>query len=287
MLKIQAVYDILTETFPRFELTPYTRNDQAASKDVLSFIQEGDLIIRDLGYFSLDAFKMIVRAKAFFLSRLRYGFSIFSEDGKPFDLPGNLRKYGSLDVDLILGAEGKMPVRLVALPVPHSVADERRRKLRSHRDKRLNPGKTHLELLGWDIFITNVPRHIWDTEIVRETYRIRWRIETIFKAWKSHFNIANIKDGSAAQVQVLIYSRLICITLFQTFFFANLSTYAAEQTNSQISLIKLAKFISQHFWIIIPLLINKQDYYIKLITYYCSYEKRKRLKFPDIMLSLT
>jgi len=93
-----------------------------------------------------------------------------------------------LDVDMCMGAQHKVPVRLVARRLPESVAAERRRKAKNNRDRRCKPNKEALMLLGWEIFITNVSRTIWSIENVCKIYGIRWRIEVIFKSWKNILN---------------------------------------------------------------------------------------------------
>lgn len=65
-LKIQAVIDILTEQFTFFDITPFTKNDQSASKTILDIAQPSDLIIRDLGYFSGPVFKEMDLKNIFF-----------------------------------------------------------------------------------------------------------------------------------------------------------------------------------------------------------------------------
>jgi hypothetical protein len=42
----------------------------------------GDLLIRDLGYFVLKVLGGIIEKKAFFISRLRYGITLYDEIGK-------------------------------------------------------------------------------------------------------------------------------------------------------------------------------------------------------------
>ncbi len=65
-LKIQAVIDILKEQFCSFDITPYNKNDQKAAIDILDIAQHYDLIIRDLGYFTLQLFKQFIIKKIFF-----------------------------------------------------------------------------------------------------------------------------------------------------------------------------------------------------------------------------
>ena len=68
--KIQAVMDILTEQFCYFNITPFTRNDQSASADILKIAQPFDLIIRDLGYFVCAVFKKCQMNKIFFFEQV-------------------------------------------------------------------------------------------------------------------------------------------------------------------------------------------------------------------------
>lgn len=65
-LKIQATIDILTQQFCNFDISAFTKNDQRASKDILSIAQPLDLVIRDLGYFSCAVFKQLEERKIFF-----------------------------------------------------------------------------------------------------------------------------------------------------------------------------------------------------------------------------
>lgn len=164
-MKIQSVYDLLSGWVVHFAISGFTRPDQAASPDILSIVQKGDLVLRDLGYFVLSVFKRIHEIGAFFLSRLRHNVALYDpSSGEKIDLLAKLRKSPVLDIDVVIGDRERVPVRLVAVPVPESVANERRRKAKNNRDKRCRPSKQSLALLGWQIFITNVDRSVWDTK---------------------------------------------------------------------------------------------------------------------------
>lgn len=214
-IKIHAIHDLTGQRFVDLRLSGFTRTDQSASADVLAVAKPGDLVVRDLGYFSTAVFRKILERGAHFLSRLRNNVTILDPRTlKPIDLNKNLRLYGVLDQNALLGAKERVPVRLVALPVPLQVANQRRRKAKNNRDKRLNPSKDRLELLGWNIYVTSVQAHIWSPEDVQQVYRVRWRIEIIFKSWKSHFNLPRTATGSAIQVEALILAKLLAICLF-------------------------------------------------------------------------
>lgn len=287
--KIQTVYDLLNESFLTFALTPFTRNDQGASHDFLSLLKPGDLLLRDLGYFVLSAFMSLNNRGIFFLSRLRYGVHLLDRNGNQFNLLSNLRRYGTLDVSLHLGKKEKVPVRLVAVPLPQSVADTRRRKAKQNRDKRCRPSKERLQLLGWEIFITNVSSDIWSAQDVSDIYGLRWRIETIFKAWKSHFRIDQLPKGSPNQIHILIYSRLLFISIFQTVF-GTLANHFQQTYGQSLSLMRFSRFFSNYSSIILALVNseNGRNSLESLILHHCCYSKRKdRTNHAQNILSLS
>jgi hypothetical protein len=218
-LKICASIDLLRERFLHFYFSPFRKNDQSAADDIVSRLQAGDLVLRDLGFFVLAVFRLIAQVKAFFISPLKYGVKLYKPDGcTEIDMLRKLKKSDFLDIHVLAGAKEKLPVRLVAIPVSDEVAAKRRRDYKANRDRRLNPSKRHLMLLGWDIFITNVPPERLNAKQVAETYDLRWRIEIIFKAWKSHFNISKVPDKpNPTRVQAHILSRnfgIVFITIF-------------------------------------------------------------------------
>ena len=273
-LKVQVFYDLLTQRCLRFWLSPFTTNDQKASAQILHLAQRGDLIIRDLGYFVLSVLAQAQRQGIFFLSRWRQDLLLMDPLAHtPIDLLAQLRRRGSWDAPVLLGQKERLPVRLVALPLPAHVAAERRRKALANRDRRLRPNKERLALLAWEIFLTNVPKARWSTREVAATYRLRWRIEILFKAWKSHFRLGRFTQGSAAQVELLIYGRLLWITLFHAAFLP-----PCTQT-SGLSVLKLAAFCQDYLLFPLVLLLRSTSDPCNLFTqiaYHCRHEARRK-----------
>lgn len=106
--KIQAIIDLLREQYCAFELSPYTKNDQAAAHDIFATARAGDLVLRDLGYFALAVLKQMLEKGIYFLSRFRYGIAIFEADGEtPFNLLKALRQSDVLDQIVRIGATEK------------------------------------------------------------------------------------------------------------------------------------------------------------------------------------
>jgi Transposase DDE domain len=285
MISLQTILDLLSETYIHFKITPSTYNDQRAASDILDLISPGDLIIRDLGYFVPWVFRTIIDKLAYFLSRYHHGTHLFDTIGKKLDLPALLNKTPYLDMWLYLGKEARVPVRLVAIPVPDKVANERRRKLLKNkkRDRRLNPGKEQLALCGWEIFITNVPVHTWTIQDVSNAYGLRWRIEIIFKAWKSHFNFTELTNGCKNYVLILIYTRLIFITLFQVAFVRFDRWIDINGQGTHLSLLKFAQFFALFLIMALGSVIVSSGLLMNQILKHCVYEKRpKRLTYGDL-----
>jgi len=284
IIKIQSLYNITKKSFERFEITSFRENDQGYSEKILEVAKEGDLLIRDLGYFVLRVFKKLNEQGVYFISRMKKGLIILSRDEeKPIDLAKMLSKRGKLDIEVILGEKQRLPVRLIAIPVEEAIASERRRKAKTNRDKRCNPSKEHLFLLGWELFITNVPPENLSIQDIAEIYFIRWRIEIIFKCWKSYFKITEIpKDANKIRMESYIYCMLIFIILFQVSFYNycwnRFSITSSKVKTRGLSMMQVMQYVTNNINFLVlgfsSMCIDWDKLLEKQISYYCLYESR-------------
>lgn len=76
-VKIDLITDISKGILIDAKLFKGSEPDRSFAERLLSIVKEGDLIIRDLGYFTINAFQKILEANAFFLSRLLPGVLFF------------------------------------------------------------------------------------------------------------------------------------------------------------------------------------------------------------------
>ena len=91
-----------------------------------------------------------------------------------------------IERDIVLGAKALVPSRLVAVRMPESIVNERRRMAQKKAKKKGSmPSKAPLNLLAWNLCISKVPSMSWQTATVVKAYPIRWHIERIFTSWKS------------------------------------------------------------------------------------------------------
>jgi hypothetical protein len=192
------------------------------SDRVLRFIKPNDLIVRDLGYFSISTFKAIDLAGAYFLSRLKAGvhFYLNEKDKEPLDLSEYLKRKIFFDVNVIevkgyLGKE-KVPARLVIYRQSEEVTNQRRRIAnKQSRKKGETLSKNKKLLLSFSIFVTNAPITILSTSSVGTIYRLRWEIELIFKRWKSQINIDYLKGINKNRIDCMIWGRLCMVIILE------------------------------------------------------------------------
>ena len=208
-MKIQVLWSLLTGRLLQWQITPGRASD-AKSKIAEVLPPAGSLSVFDLGYFSLDRFRRLGAANAYWISRLQHGTKVFDAAGKSLDLPAFLRRQGEnglVDMAVLLGEKERLPCRLIAVRVPEEVASRRRHTIREKaRDHGREPSQEYLELQGWTIFVANCGEELLTWKEVVVAYRARWQIELLFKLWKSHNHVAALELGVAPQRQMAVLS---------------------------------------------------------------------------------
>jgi hypothetical protein len=281
--RIQGVYDLVSGRFVKFSIDSYSKNDLLAALDLP--LEPGDLVLRDRGYFSPEILENQMNAEAHTIYRYKHKTSIFDPDtGEEINLLQLLSQQGCVDKVVLVDCKRKLRVRLVAAKVNEETANLRRMKAKQQTNGHA-PSQELLMLLSWTIFITTLT----DPEIkfndLLDLYGLRWRIENIFKTWKSNFCFAKVHNVSKCQLRVLLTARLVMITIFYQNIYVPLSLTARHESQRQLSLMKLMRYISQNLEILPnllnPLGLNAQM--LKTIIRYCAYEKRNRVNFIDKM----
>jgi len=281
--RIQSIFDIKTMKFFHFSLGAFTQNDQGDSGNIIGMVKKSDLVIRDLGYFSLAVFEKLIKAQAHFLSRLRYGVTITGLNGKPVLLKSLLKQNYGIDRWVYIGSKKNILVRLVMIPVPTIQAAEKIRKAKQDRDARLNHSKEYYQWLKFNVYITTVDEEHWTADQIYQAYKVRWQIEIIFKSWKSGFNLQHILHEGCTnehRVRVTIFLMLLFICLFMQKIYLRYKTVIEKTTDKRISLLRLSIYVSRNFKeiIVIP------DKFLKeLIMLNCCYDKRSdRTSMTDL-----
>ena len=84
---------------------------QCKAEDILAIAEEGDLVIRDLGYFALESFTKMNLNAIKYVSRLKNGVKIYDNTTKEeINLLDTLRKTGAFDGKVLFGSKEKVAV---------------------------------------------------------------------------------------------------------------------------------------------------------------------------------
>ncbi len=195
---------------------PYLEN--ARTHDGSTAIQaepvaRNGLRIADVGFFALERFAQLDSDGAYWLSRIRVGTNIVDEQGRAWQLSRWLPEHAArVDVPVRLGKQRQLPVRLLAVRVPHEVADERRREMRREAKRE---GQTvsaeRLALAAWTIMATNAPPELISLDDAQVLYRARWQIELMFKRWKSDGGLSTWRTKNNRRIECEVYAKLLAL----------------------------------------------------------------------------
>jgi len=103
------------------------------------------------------------------------------------------------------------------------------------------PSHELLQLISWTIFLTTIVDPALTFKEILPLYSLRWRIENIFKTWKSYFNFQKVHNVPEIQLRVLLQARLIMITLAYERLFLPLLAQLYRTSGKVVSLIKFMR----------------------------------------------
>ena len=92
-VKIQLEYDLLSGQFLNVQIGPGKNNEKTYGTICLETVEEGDLCLRDLGYFDLGDLQAIHDKEAYYISRLKLNTRIYIKNPEPeYFKNGTLKK---------------------------------------------------------------------------------------------------------------------------------------------------------------------------------------------------
>lgn len=285
--RIQGTYDILNEQFISFSVDSYSKNDLDAAQELK--IKIGDLVLRDRGYLKTDEIQRHINEQAHCIYRYRIGMILLcAQSDKPINLLNKLKRHRNIDMMIKLNNREKTLVRLIAFPVPKKLADIRRRKAKI--ENRYYPKSEYLEILGWSIFITTIPKEEADSQKIFNFYSLRWRIETIFKSWKSKLSFDKIHNVSQIQLWIILYARFILIVICFQWIFRPCKIIVKANLHRDLSILKVINYLIKNtekmIHILSDLLYRPTELTnsIHTLAKFCCYDKRQRLNFEQVRI---
>jgi len=255
MISIQYEFDLFTGNHLDLNLTSGCRNDQRDSNESIDSINEGELLIRDLGYTTSTYLSAVAAKQAYFLNRLPTQMNVYAtnNDNKQIDFEKickKLKRYNLpyMELDVLVGKNAQIPCRLVVSLCETKAATKRLKKTTkntlSTRHKVSKETKIKSKL---NMYITNAPIKMIATKDVYHIYSLRWQIELIFKAWKSLCNIDKIKKVKIHRFECNLLSGLIwAIANWKIFQIANLWMTTHKTNPRTLSMWKYFRFVSNN-----------------------------------------
>ena len=213
-VKIDLAYDLLTGSTISHTLEQATTQDKTIGKNLLVEVQKGDLVLRDMGYFSLVEFTAIERLGAKWLTRLPLTTGVMLENKE--SLEKHLKRCEKsqellIDTKVIVGA-GQKRCRLVAIRATPQVTAQRRRERRKKAKENGKPVCAKgLVRDGWHLMLTNLKSTEAAVKELAEVYRARWAVEIQFRAWKQSLNLSKAlnRKTNTHHIEAIVLTAMI------------------------------------------------------------------------------
>jgi len=250
-VKIDLIYDVLHHSVLEMHLSNGTAADQGRALAIIPHLRPDDLVLRDLGYLSLESLRQIEARDAWYLSRFSKGVEVYLEaaaHAPALLVVEHLQRYSRdesvIDLPVYIGHE-RVPCRLLAYRLPDRVVQERRRKaLEEARKKGRELSQESLDWLSFGLDITHVSQPVWPAKVVGTVYRLRWQVELTLRNWKSLLKINVWKGTRPERIKCMIYGRLITITML-AMISSYASWYAEDYLHRELSLPKLINWLKR------------------------------------------
>ncbi len=192
-MRIQFEYDLLSGNVIDLSINAFTDMDANNSVATIHYTREGDLVLRDLAYMSIEVLNKIIEKLAYFLCRANAHVKMYELiNGDYVELNfSKIVKYmekhkiAFLEKEIYYGKYAKLKTRLILHLLPREALAKRLREAKKNaKKKKRNLSKEYKARAALNLFITNASVEQIPTENVWQIYRLRWQIELIFNIWK-------------------------------------------------------------------------------------------------------
>ena len=281
IMRIQSLFNFTEEKWESFSISAYTDNDQSAAQQYAELLQPNDLLLQDLGYFTLAWIAQII-VNQYIITKWDNRTNLYYQDGNEINLLKLLREKRQIDMPVHLGSKMRIPMRLVVRKLPKDKARQRITEARQDRHSKANHNKEYFELLKYEIYLTNVPADILTAKQVAQLYGLRWHIEILFKSWKSYANFKKMFDKEKMNIhrtKFTIYALLIEFVFLLGYIYQYVKQKIKQQTNRHLSILKFMDVVNDLFYKIFNIgKLQDLDRLIPQFAKHATYEKRNKRK---------
>jgi IS4 transposase len=212
--KLHVVMNVLDGSPRRVKLTSERTSDGTPWRRVGQWVR-GRLMLFDLGYYCFHLFDRIDANGGFFVSRAKSNFNPL--------IVGAHRKWRGRAVEVV-GRRLQDVLPLLQrdfLDVEVEVEFKKRvymgRRSTKRRTFRLVAVRNH-ETGEYHAYITNVPPDRLPAEDIAQTYALRWQVEILFKAMKSHGHLDQLPSTKRCVVECLVWASVLATLVSQALY---------------------------------------------------------------------
>jgi len=246
VVRIQSLFNFTEEKWEDFQISAYTDNDQKAADCVAEFLQPKDLLLQDLGYFTLNWIEQVT-VNQYLITKWDNRTNLYTIQGERIDLLKLLKGKKQIDLPVKIGAKRRIPMRLIVRKLPKTQASKRVREAKKDRHANANHSVKYFKLLRYEIYLTNIDQQMMSGKQIAKLYGLRWYIETLFKSWKSYLNFKKLFQNERMhqhRVLFMIYANLIQIVFLTNIVFQFIKSKIIE---TQLSVLKCMD-IANDYW---------------------------------------
>lgn len=295
-LCIQYEYDAKNGKIVDLTITHATRNDAKDATETASKVCAGDLVIRDLGYYSLPTLQIFSSAKAFYVSKLGSKTNLYKLGSKTaisfIDLYNDMKKKGQTRLELSVEAgNDRMPVRFIAVMVSEETYKERlRRNDKDNKERGCTTSDDYRARCRFNIFITNTTADMLSIDDVIVLYRLRWQVEIMFKCWKSVLKIDKLQKMKFERFTCMLVAKLILVVLNQQIIWG-LNKHFWKTAKKVLSTFKCYRTLMKSFTVLCKVLRNSKKISLKslkelktkLSEDHWKDKRKKNINYEDIL----
>ena len=249
---VQYEFDLKNRCLLDLDVTSAKRTDYQDAKEKVDHIEKGDLVIRDLGYFSTAVLRSIAEKEAFFLSRLKAKMNVFDESSREVNFSKLYsrmvrNKMPRVHIKAFIGEKERFPVRMSIELVPEEVYQKRLKAVEKENKKKGRKTSEEFKIRArFNILVTNVAQEDLPVENMYKLYKTRWQIELIFKTWKSTLGINKLQPRNYQRFMCLLYAKFI-LFLVNSQIVGMVARRIYDKEKKQLSMNKAIKTLQEHF----------------------------------------
>ena len=214
--KLDLVTDLLSGQAVAARFCAAREPDQKLASEIFEHCREGDLVLRDMGYFCAHALDDMDTRGVQWVSRLPASVTVRDARGRPLLQILKAAKRNRVDIRVEVGSRTPVECRLVATRLSEEqAAANRRARRRSSQKHGATPKGEALLRDGWSLVVTSVPRDLLPAAKVWDLYAQRWSIEIAFRAAKQSTNTARALGHRSSEhhIKALVLATALMMVL--------------------------------------------------------------------------